>query len=159
MVWAPDIASDMAAKLLNHLGMEPFDEGFSLNYFAEGLKRSSTPIKQLLLGGQLVVGVGNIYASEVLFLAGILPSKPANKVTKAQAQRLHTAIPQVLGKAIDLGGSTLKDFVQVNGYAGAFQAQANVYGRAGESCKQCGAPVIAIKQGQRSTYYCRKCQK
>lgn len=159
VVWAPDMESAMAAKLLNHLGMEPFDEGFSLRYFAEGLKRSGTPIKQLLLGGQLVVGVGNIYASEVLFLAGILPSKPANKVTKAQAQRLHTAIPQVLGKAIELGGSTLRDFVQVNGYAGAFQAQANVYGRAGEPCKQCGTPVVAIKQGQRSTYYCRKCQK
>ena len=139
--------------------MEPLTDEFTAARFIEGLKRSRMPIKQLLLGGHLVVGVGNIYASEVLFLAGIAPTRPANNVTKPQALRLHAAIRQVLAHAIELGGSTLKDFVHVDGYAGAFQAQANVYGRAGELCRQCGAVVQTIKQGQRSTYFCKKCQK
>ena len=159
VVWAPDLQSGMAAKLLSKLGTEPLESGFTFDYFWQGLQRSRMPIKQLLLGGHVVVGVGNIYASEVLFLARIAPDKPANQVSKAQAKRLHAAIPQVLGKAIELGGSTLRDFVHVDGYAGAFQAQANVYGRAGEPCHQCGRPIEMIKQGQRSTYYCRRCQK
>lgn len=159
VVWAPDIQSGIALKLLSTLGMEPLGEEFTLTLFVEGLKRSRMPIKQLLLGGHVVVGVGNIYASEVLFLAGISPIKPANKLTKPQVQHLHAAIQQVLAKAIELGGSTLRDFVHVDGYAGAFQAQANVYGRAGEPCTQCVQGVLMLKQGQRSTYYCKRCQK
>ena len=85
--------------------------------------------------------------------------QPANQTTRPQAKRLHAAIVEVLTRSIALGGSTLRDFVQVNGYAGAFQAQASVYGRAGEPCPQCGQPVQLIKQGQRSTYYCNRCQK
>ena len=158
VVWAPDIQAGMALKLLSTLGMEPLSDEFTLARFVEGLKRSRMPIKQLLLGGHLVVGVGNIYASEVLFLAGISPIKPANQVTKPQAQRLHAAIQQVLAKAIELGGSTLRDFMHVDGYAGAYQAQSNVYGRVGEPCKQCGQGILMLKQGQRSTYYCKKCQ-
>lgn len=159
VVWAPDIDADMAVKLLARLGMEPLSDDFVFARFWEGLQKSRTPIKQLLLGGQLVVGVGNIYASEVLYLAGIAPTKPANTVRKEQALRLHAAIQQVLAKAIELGGSTLRDFVQVDGYAGAYQAQANVYGRGGEACKQCGGTISTIKQGQRSTYFCAHCQK
>lgn len=159
VVWSPDLQSGMALKLLANLGVEPLSEAFTVAHLVDGLKRSRMPIKQLLLGGHVVVGVGNIYASEVLFLAGISPTKAANKVTKPQAQRLHAAIVQVLSKAIELGGSTLRDFVHVDGYAGAFQAQANVYGRAGELCHQCAKPIVAIKQGQRSTYYCKHCQK
>lgn len=159
VVWAPDMQSGMALKLLASLGVEPLSDDFTLARLLEGLKRSRMPVKQLLLGGQVVVGVGNIYASEVLFLAGISPTRAASAVTKPQAQRLHAAIQQVLAKAIALGGSTLRDFVQVNGYAGAFQAEANVYGRAGEPCRQCGQGIVLLKQGQRSTYYCRFCQK
>jgi len=159
VVWSPDADSGMAAKLLSNLGVEPLGAGFSVEHLWAGLQKSRTPIKQLLLGGQVVVGVGNIYASEVLFLAGISPTKPANQTTRPQAKRLHAAIVEVLTRSIALGGSTLRDFVQVNGYAGAFQAQASVYGRAGEPCPQCGQPVLVIKQGQRSTYYCKRCQK
>lgn len=159
VVWSPDADSGMAAKLLANLGVEPLGAGFSVEHLWAGLQKSRTPIKQLLLGGQVVVGVGNIYASEVLFLAGISPTKPANQTTRPQAKRLHAAIVEVLTRSIALGGSTLRDFVQVNGYAGAFQAQASVYGRAGEPCPQCGQPVQLIKQGQRSTYYCKRCQK
>ena len=159
VVWSADLQSGMAAKLLAPLGMEPLTEDFTVERFTEGLKRSRMAIKQLLLGGRLVVGVGNIYASEVLFLAGIAPTKAANRVTKVQAQRLHAAIQQVLARAIELGGSTLRDFVHVDGYAGAFQAQANVYGRAGQPCTNCGRAIALFKQGQRSTYYCSYCQK
>ncbi|WP_021025020.1 bifunctional DNA-formamidopyrimidine glycosylase/DNA-(apurinic or apyrimidinic site) lyase [Comamonas sp. B-9] len=159
VVWSADADSGMAAKLLANLGVEPLGAGFSVEHLWAGLQKSRTPIKQLLLGGQVVVGVGNIYASEVLFLAGIAPTKPANQTTRPQAKRLHAAIVEVLTRSIALGGSTLRDFVQVNGYAGAFQAQASVYGRAGEPCPQCGQPVQLIKQGQRSTYYCKRCQK
>ena len=159
VVWAPDQHSGMAAKLLEKLGVEPLSGDFTADRLREGLQKSRMPIKQLLLGGHVVVGVGNIYASEVLFLAGIAPTKAANTVTKPQTLRLHAAIVQVLNKAIDLGGSTLRDFMHVDGYAGAFQAQANVYGRAGEPCKQCGKPIQLLKQGQRSTYFCRHCQK
>lgn len=159
VVWSADADSGMAAKLLANLGVEPLGAGFSVEHLWAGLQKSRTPIKQLLLGGQVVVGVGNIYASEVLFLAGISPTKPANQTTRPQAKRLHAAIVEVLTRSIALGGSTLRDFVQVNGYAGAFQAQASVYGRAGDPCPQCGQPVQLIKQGQRSTYYCKRCQK
>jgi formamidopyrimidine-DNA glycosylase len=159
VVWSPDADSGMAAKLLSNLGVEPLGAGFNVEHLWAGLQKSRTPIKQLLLGGQVVVGVGNIYASEVLFLAGISPTKPANQTTRPQAKRLRAAIVEVLTRSIALGGSTLRDFVQVNGYAGAFQAQASVYGRAGEPCPQCGQPVQLIKQGQRSTYYCKRCQK
>ncbi|WP_394681623.1 bifunctional DNA-formamidopyrimidine glycosylase/DNA-(apurinic or apyrimidinic site) lyase [uncultured Comamonas sp.] len=159
VVWSPDTESGMAAKLLANLGVEPLGAGFSFEHLWAGLQKSRMPVKQLLLGGQVVVGVGNIYASEVLFLAGIAPTKPANQTTRPQARRLHAAIVEVLTRSIALGGSTLRDFVQVNGYAGAFQAQASVYGRAGAPCPRCGQPVQVIKQGQRSTYFCKRCQK
>lgn len=159
VLWSADLQSGMAAKLLAGLGMEPLTADFTPARLLAGLRRSRMPVKQVLLGGKVVVGVGNIYASEVLFLAGIAPTRPAAKVTGPQAARLHAAIVQVLSQAIALGGSTLRDFSHVNGNAGAFQAHASVYGRAGLPCRQCGRPVSLLKQGQRSTYFCKHCQK
>lgn len=159
VVWVEREDAGMGLKLLGGLGVEPLEEAFTFEDFWRGLQRSRVAIKQLLLSGKLVVGVGNIYASEVLFLAGIAPTKPAQRVGRAAAQRLHTAIRQVLAQAIEAGGSTLRDFSHVDGYAGSFQDQANVYGRAGQLCRRCGGPIKQIQQGQRSTYYCAKCQK
>lgn len=159
VVWVEREDAGMGLKLLGNLGVEPLEDAFTFEGFWRGLQRSRVAIKQLLLSGKLVVGVGNIYASEVLFLAGISPTKPAKRVGRAAAQRLHAAIREVLAQAIAAGGSTLRDFSHVDGYAGAFQDQANVYDRAGEPCRRCGGTIAQIQQGQRSTYYCARCQK
>lgn len=149
----------VAAKLLDGLGMEPLSEAFCLDAFQAGLKKSRTPIKQLLLGGKLVVGVGNIYASEVLFLAGIRPTAPASCIGPARVRKLHEAIVTVLTRAVEMGGSTLRDFSSADGMAGHFQTQANVYGREGAPCHVCGTPIRLLRQGQRSTYFCAQCQR
>jgi formamidopyrimidine-DNA glycosylase len=112
----------------------------------------------VLLSGELVVGAGNIYACEALHLARIDPRTPANKISRPRAARLLSAVRQVLRRAIEAGGSTLKDF-SANGAAGHYQEQAQVYGRAGEPCNTCGAAVRRIVQGQRSTFFCGVCQK
>lgn len=149
----------VAAKLLNTLGMEPLSDAFSLAIFQAGLKKSRMPIKQLLLGGKLVVGVGNIYASEVLFLAGIRPTAVASRIGSARVRKLHESIVSVLARAVEMGGSTLRDFSSADGMAGHFQTQANVYGREGAPCNGCGAPIRLLRQGQRSTYFCAQCQR
>ncbi|MBV7539861.1 bifunctional DNA-formamidopyrimidine glycosylase/DNA-(apurinic or apyrimidinic site) lyase [Acidovorax sp. sic0104] len=149
----------VASRLLDGLGMEPLSHSFSLATFQAGLKKSRMPIKQLLLGGKLVVGVGNIYASEVLFLAGIRPTAPASRIGPARARKLHEAIVSVLARAVEMGGSTLRDFSSADGMAGHFQTQANVYGREGAPCHVCGAPIRLLRQGQRSTYFCAQCQR
>jgi formamidopyrimidine-DNA glycosylase len=110
----------VATKLLGGLGMEPLSDGFSLAVFQAGLKKSQMPIKQLLLAGRLVVGVGNIYASEVLFLAGIRPTTSASRIGPARVLKLHAAIRSVLARAVDMGGSTLRDFSNADGMAGHF---------------------------------------
>ena len=117
------------------------------------------PIKQLLLAGRLVVGVGNIYASEVLFLAGIRHTAPASRIGPLRVRKLHAAIVTVLARAVEMGGSTLRDFSNADGMAGHFQTQANVYGRGGEPCHVCGTLVQLLRQGQRSTYFCPQCQR
>lgn len=159
VIWAADDAAPVVHKLLDHLGMEPLSDAFSLERFALQLKASRAPIKQVLLAGQLVVGVGNIYASEVLFHAGIRPTTQARRVGRARVARLHSAIRMVLERAVAAGGSTLRDFQAADGSIGHFQLTANVYGRAGEACHTCKALVTMIKQGQRSSYYCPVCQR
>ncbi len=146
-------------KLLGSLGVEPLTSDFEASSFFTALKKRSTAIKQVLLAGDIVVGVGNIYASEALFLAGIRPTLAANKISKPRAAKLHGAIVQVLQAAVNLGGSSLRDFSSASGQDGYFQLQANVYGRAGEPCRVCGAAVKMMRQGQRSTFYCSVCQK
>ena len=158
-VWSPDEHSGMAAKLLSGLGVEPLGGGFDAREFHAGLRLRRAPIKQVLLAGDLVVGVGNIYASEALFMAGIRPTVRAHRISAPRAQRLHAAIVQVLQRALAQGGSTLRDFVSAEGKTGYFQLEAAVYGRAGEPCRVCATPIRSLVQGQRSTFYCPTCQK
>jgi formamidopyrimidine-DNA glycosylase len=158
VVYAAGEASVEAVKLLGRLGVEPLGDDFDAQAFHAALRRRHAPIKQVLLGGDVVVGVGNIYASEALFLAGIRPTTRASRIGAQRAARLHAAVRQVLARAVERGGSTLRDFVNAHGEAGYFQLEANVYDRAGEPCRVCGAPVRLIRQGQRATYYCPTCQ-
>jgi len=158
VVWAPQEAAAEAVKLLGRLGVEPLGEGFDVAAFHQALRRRNAPIKQVLLAGDVVVGVGNIYASEALFLAGIRPTTRAARIGPARAARLHAAVRQVLARAVEKGGSTLRDFSNAHGQAGYFQLEAMVYDRAGQACRVCGAPIRLIRQGQRATYYCANCQ-
>lgn len=159
VVYAQSEEDPVAVKLLGALGMEPLSESFSLIAFQQGLKKSRMPIKQLLLAGRLVVGVGNIYASEVLFLAGIRPTTTATRIGPARVRALHAAIQTVLAKAVEVGGTTLRNFSNANGMAGHFQFQAHVYGREGAPCHVCAAPIRLLRQGQRSSYFCPVCQR
>ncbi len=158
VVWAESEEADPARKLLAGLGMEPLSDDFDAARFHAGLKTRRAPIKQVLLAGDVVVGVGNIYASEVLFLAGIRPTVRACKLSRIRADRLHAAIRQVLAHAVERGGSTLRDFSNALGETGHFQLDAAVYGRAGQPCRGCGTPIRLIRQGQRSTFFCPLCQ-
>ncbi|PJI98850.1 DNA-(apurinic or apyrimidinic site) lyase [Acidovorax sp. 69] len=159
VVYAPSEQSPVAVKLLGGLGMEPLSDAFSLSAFQVGLKQSRMPIKQLLLAGRLVVGVGNIYASEVLFLAGIRPTTVSSRIGAERVRRLFDAIRVVLARAVEMGGSTLRDFSNADGMAGHFQTTANVYGRDGAPCTVCGTAIKTIRQGQRSSYFCPRCQR
>ncbi len=141
--------------LLRGLGVEPLDDGFTGALLFRATRRRSAPIKQVLLAGDIVVGVGNIYACESLFRAGINPKTPAWRISRGalrQAGRRRSAT--ILAEAIVQGGSTLRDFIAVNGQSGYFQQTYFVYDRAGVPCRHCGAPIRQIKQGQRSTFYC-----
>ncbi|MEG0044592.1 MAG: bifunctional DNA-formamidopyrimidine glycosylase/DNA-(apurinic or apyrimidinic site) lyase [Comamonas sp.] len=159
VIYVPDEGDALARKLLDHLGMEPLSSSFTFDGFKAGLAASRTPIKQLLLSGSVVVGVGNIYASEVLFLSRIHPATPARDVGPRKVKTLYEAIRSVLALAVEKGGTTLRDFSAANGMEGHFQLQAKVYGREGLPCTHCGAPIKLMKQGQRSTFYCAHCQK
>jgi len=159
VVFVPHAQDVMAQKLLGKLGMEPLEAGFDAVVFHRGLALRKAPIKQVLLAGDVVVGVGNIYASEALFLAGIRPTTPAARVSRPRAQKLHQAIRDVLARAVERGGSTLQNFSNAQGEAGHFQLDAMVYGRDAMACKVCGTAIRAIRQGQRSTFFCPTCQK
>lgn len=159
VVYAPSEDHALAQKLLGKLGVEPLTEAFSASDFHSALKLRKTAIKQVLLAGDIVVGVGNIYCSEALFLAGIRPTVRACQISAPRAARLHSTIVSVLQDAVRKGGSTLRDFSNAEGQTGYFQLQANVYGRAGEPCRVCASPIKLLKQGQRSTFFCAQCQK
>lgn len=160
VVYAPAGESDpIAQKLLGALGLEPFSAAFSADALYTGLRGKTASIKQVLLAGRVVVGVGNIYASEALFLAGIRPQTAAGRISKNRVARLHAAIVQVLQQAVELGGSTLRDFSNADGKLGYFALNAAVYGRAGQACKQCGGGIVQLAQGQRTSFYCPSCQR
>lgn len=159
VVYVEDEGSPLASKLLGGLGMEPLEDGFDFDAFLAGMRRRRAPVKQVLLAGDVVVGVGNIYASEVLFLAGIRPTLSASRISRPRALRLHAAIREILARAVERGGSTLRDFSNVDGQSGYFQLEATVYGRAGDPCRVCATPIRQVRQGQRSTYFCPNCQK
>ena len=159
VVYAADEGDAVARKLLGRLGVEPLTDAFEAKAFHLSLKPKNTAIKQVLLAGEIVVGVGNIYASETLFMAGIRPATKASRISKPRALLLHSAIRQVLTQAVTKGGSTLKDFSNANGEQGHFQLDAMVYDRAGLPCRVCANPIKTFRQGQRSTFYCATCQK
>jgi len=159
VVYLEDENAPLARKLLGHLGMEPLGADFDFAAFYQGLQASRSSVKALLLAGRLVVGVGNIYACEALFMAGIAPTLAACSIGARRARRLHTAIRSVLAHAVAQGGTTLRDFSAADGQAGHFQRQTKVYGRAGQPCTHCGRPIRLLRQGQRSSFYCARCQR
>ena len=145
--------------LLRGLGVEPLEPGFSGELLFRASRKRSAPVKQFLLAGDVVVGVGNISACESLFRAGINPKTAAGRISRGRYDKLASAIREILAEAIVQGGSTLRDFIAVNGQSGYFQQTYFVYDREGVPCRNCGAPVRRILQGQRSTFYCVNCQK
>jgi formamidopyrimidine-DNA glycosylase len=147
-----------AAGLLSRLGAEPFDPALTPQVLHAACKRRKVAIKTLLLGGQVVVGAGNIYACEALFQAGIDPRTRCDRLSLARCERLLAALRHTLARALELGGSTLRDFSDAHGMAGEFQAVAQVYGREGQPCHRCGASLRRIVQAQRSTFFCAGCQ-
>ncbi len=163
VVFAQTQDAPEARKLLQHLGQEPLPQdggpGFDAKAAALAFKARRAPIKQVLLAGAVVVGVGNIYASEALFEAGIAPMRRSSSLTKPQMARLLAAIESVLSRAVAAGGSTLRDFENAQGQTGYFQLQARVYGREGQPCSTCAQPVRRTVHAQRATYWCANCQK
>ncbi len=145
--------------LINVLGVEPLGNDFDAKYFNKQLAGRSMAIKVAIMDSHLVVGVGNIYASESLFRARIHPQTPAKNLSLADCQRLVDAIKQTLQDALAAGGSSLRDFFGADGNPGYFQQEYFVYGRAGGPCKVCGNVIQNIRLGQRSTFYCKHCQK
>lgn len=145
--------------LLRHLAPEPLSDEFNADYLARAAKGRSVAIKQFLMNAQVVVGVGNIYASEALFQAGIKPTRSAGRIKKEEFKALVKAIRSVLRAAIREGGTTLRDYVNAEGTPGYFRQKLFVYERADEPCRVCRAPIKQLVQGRRSTYYCAKCQR
>ncbi|MBK6999777.1 MAG: bifunctional DNA-formamidopyrimidine glycosylase/DNA-(apurinic or apyrimidinic site) lyase [Rhodoferax sp.] len=159
VVYAQSEQDAVIRKLLGRLGPEPLGADFDLQAFQVALARSKAAIKPGLLSGKLVVGVGNIYACEVLFQAGIHPETRCCDLDHLRMERLHQAIRAVLERAIQRGGSTLRDFSDAQGQAGHFQLETMVYARAGQPCRVCASTVCVIRQGQRSSFFCPACQK
>lgn len=146
-------------SLLNNLGPEPLEMQFDGRHLHEKAKGRRLPIKTFIMDSKIVTGVGNIYASESLFLAGINPQQAAGKISLKRLQRLAEAIKEILKRAIEQGGTTLRDFVNESGNPGYFQQQLTVYGRAGEPCVNCSSIIKKMTFGQRSTFYCPNCQR
>lgn len=144
--------------LLQKLGPEPLGNAFNGPYLYELSRQRRTPVKLFIMDGTVVVGAGNIYASEALFMAGIDPRRAAGRISLARYEKLATAIRQVLQDAIAQGGTTLRDFVGGQGEPGYFKQYLRVYDRQGEPCRSCQTPIRQIRLGQRSSYYCPKCQ-
>lgn len=144
--------------LLKMLGPEPLDHSFTAQYLHQQFRTRTAVIKTIIMDSHLVVGVGNIYASESLFRARIHPETPARHLTLVQCEHLVAEIKSTLRDALAAGGSSLRDFIGADGSPGYFQQQYFVYGRTGEPCRVCNAPIRMLKQGQRSTFYCAACQ-
>jgi formamidopyrimidine-DNA glycosylase len=159
VVWSDSLEDEPAARLLSRLGPEPFDATLTPASFHRALHARRAPIKAALLGGELVVGAGNIYVSEALHVAGIDPRARCDRLSRPRAEMLLAALRRTLSRAIALGGSTLRDFRDAHGMSCAFQDEALVYGREGLACARCGGSVRRIVQGQRSTFFCPGCQR
>ncbi|MDP0589625.1 MAG: bifunctional DNA-formamidopyrimidine glycosylase/DNA-(apurinic or apyrimidinic site) lyase [Candidatus Endonucleobacter bathymodioli] len=156
ILWTSD--SIWEHKLLQKLGPEPLGDDFTGQRLFMMSRRKSQAIKTFIMDSHIVVGIGNIYANETLFKAGILPHLPCGKVSLKRYQVLAESIRTTLSKAIEMGGTTLKDFVGGDGKPGYFQQELSVYGRSGLACKQCGNTISEIRQGNRKTCFCKMCQ-
>lgn len=157
VLWLDDPAEQH--PLLRGLGPEPLGNAFHGPYLYTLTRGRRSPIKNVLMDGRVVVGVGNIYANESLFLAGIDPRRAAGRIGLTRYERLVAAIRQVLTDAIAQGGTTLRDFLGSDGEPGYFRQQLRVYERSGQPCRICATPIVSQRLGQRSTYYCRHCQR
>jgi formamidopyrimidine-DNA glycosylase len=146
-------------KLLRDLGPEPFAPEFNARWLYGWTRGRKAPIKSLLMDSHLVCGVGNIYANESLFRAGIHPSRAAGRISVVRYERLVASVRETLEQAIRAGGSTLRDFVNADGAPGYFQQQYFVYDRTGMPCRNCGTAIRAVRIGQRSAFYCPRCQR
>ena len=152
-------ADPLTHPLLKALGPEPLEDAFTVEYLKAACARRSAAIKLVIMDAKVVVGVGNIYASEALFRAGIRPNTPANKITKPRLGKLVAAIREVLSASILEGGTTLRDFLNSDGQPGYFKQRLFVYDRKGEPCRVCGGEIGHAVLGQRATYWCSLCQK
>jgi len=152
-------ADPMSHPLLQNLGPEPLEDSFTAEHLKSACANRSVAIKLVIMDAKAVVGVGNIYASEALFRAGIRPQTPANKVSRPRLEKLNASIREVLSAAIMEGGTTLRDFLNSDGQPGYFKQRLFVYERKGEPCRVCGTPIRHAVLGQRSTYWCPQCQK
>ena len=146
-------------KLLKELGPEPLSDEFNVDYLFSKSRKRKQAIKQLIMDSHIVVGVGNIYANEALFSSGIRPGTAAGRISRSRMVDLVDAIKGILKTAIDQGGTTLRDFTDSDGRPGYFKQELKVYGREGLSCTQCGSTIKLSRQGQRSTFYCPRCQQ
>lgn len=155
--WTP--GNPFEHPLLARLAPEPLSDQFDADYLHRATRKRTVAIKQLLMNSQIVVGVGNIYASEALFRARIAPRRAARRITRIEAQALVRAIQEVLREAIDIGGTTLRDYVNAEGAPGYFAQRLYVYERSKEPCRICRSPIKQFTQGQRSTYWCAVCQR
>ncbi len=157
VLWTTDPVAQH--PLIASLGPEPLSERFTGRYLFDKSRNRKVTVKQFIMDGKTVVGVGNIYANEALYQAGILPTRPCGGISAARYERLARAVKAILARAIESGGTTLQDFTQADGKPGYFAQELKVYGRQGEACPACGAAIRHIVIGQRSSYYCGRCQR
>ena len=155
-LWTRD--DPLQHELIVRLGPEPLTEAFNVDYLVARAKGRKSSVKTFIMDSHVVVGVGNIYANEALFMAGIHPKRPAGRISRARYARLVSAIKAVLAASIDMGGTTLRDFVGGDGKPGYFKQTLRVYDRAGQPCVGCKGPLTEIRLGQRSTVFCKLCQ-
>lgn len=156
MLWTDNLGQH---PLLVSLGPEPLADEFNAAYLFRRARGRKVPLKSFIMDSHVVVGVGNIYANEALFMAGIRPLSEAGSLSRARSERLVKSIKTVIAKAIDVGGTTLRDFVGGDGKPGYFQQSLLVYGRGGEPCKQCAGILQEVRVAQRSTVFCKRCQR
>ena len=157
LLWSSEPAEQH--ELLVELGPEPLSDAFDGEHLFNAARRRKIAVKQFIMDSHIVVGVGNIYASEALFMAGIHPTRPAGRIARERYAALANAIKKVLAASIKMGGTTLRDFVGGDGQPGYFKQTLRVYDRLGEPCRKCGGPIRGKRIGQRSSFYCAKCQR
>ncbi len=159
LVWPAEHAVELEERFNKSKGIEPFSTEFTGDTLQGLAEKRRQPVKTFLMDSRLVAGIGNIYANETLFAAGVFPETPVNHITEAQWQAIAVHCQEILSRAIEAGGSTISDFIGSSGAPGYFQLQLQVYGRAGDPCACCATPIEKRKTGGRATFYCPQCQQ